>query len=85
MVKETISKTFQIGFEIMLPKSERSHVYAVAFRTLAKYHVFVSGIKIPVEYIALHVCIFLSTFWKLQTLTQHVCMPYYSMTSPSCL
>lgn len=80
MVKETISKTFKMGFEIMLPKSERSYVYAVVFRTLAKYHVFVSGIKIPVKYVALHVCIFLSTFWKPQTLTQHVCMPYYSMT-----
>jgi len=84
-VKETISKTFQMGFKIMLPKAESSRVYAIGFGMLAKYHVFVSGIKIPVEYTALHVCIFLSTFWKPQNLTQHVCMPDYSMTSPSWL
>lgn len=74
-----------MGFKIMLPKTERSRVCTIGFRILAKYHVFVSGIKIPVEYIALHVCILPSTFWKPQNLTQHVCMPYYSMTSPSWL
>lgn len=52
-----------MGFKIMLPKTERSQVYVIGCRILAKYHVFVFGIKIPAECIALHVCIFLSTFW----------------------
>lgn len=70
-----------MGLKIMLPKSERSCVYVIAFRTLEKYHVFVSGIKIPAR-VHCPSCLHLS-FYILEAtkLTQHVCMPYYSMTS----